>query len=75
MLACGQQYESLIRKPYYLSTVKVSKFNLHISVLQIHPSFKICQKIMKNYMHKAAGVQFYVLASAGLGLNKERLSI
>ena len=29
---------------------------------------------MKKYMHKAAGVQFYVLASAGLGLNKERLS-
>ena len=30
---------------------------------------------MKNYMHKAAGVQFYVLAFAGLGLYKEMLSI
>ena len=30
---------------------------------------------MQNYMHKVAGVQFYVLASAGLGLNKELLRI
>ena len=30
---------------------------------------------MKNDMHKAAGVEVCMLASAGFGLNKERLRI
>ena len=91
----GQQYESLLE---ILIIYLQSRF--HISILQIHPSLKICQKIMRKYMHKASVVQFYqsdwnfslhssgsptsvsrrgvvlirlqfyVLASAGLGLNK-----
>ena len=71
----GQQYENLIRNPYYLSTVKVSKFNSYFYIIKIHPSFEIWHKIMKNDMYKAAGVEVCMLASAGFGLNKVKQRI